>query len=221
MLDKVSKTTWVAWVTCNSDFYIDLQRFKMDPNINFETLSQNPFSAEATLNDNSHSQTSTSINFFSFFVSIYCRPEEIDRSFRDFSSDNFSTFLLKIRSFNKTFESFRKSYNFSFWFSPSCFLETWENSDIYKNYDIQLDGYSVTDQVRKHWKGNEVTIFLKQNHDFFVNCNDIETFSEEILNKCKKSTILNVVCRPREGDLTNWKIIYQIFCQKISAKTYF
>ena len=39
-------------MTSNSDLHFKLQKFKVTPKINFETLSYNPFSAEAILNDN-------------------------------------------------------------------------------------------------------------------------------------------------------------------------
>ena len=59
----------------------------MATDTNSETLSYNPFSAEATLIDNLQN---SDINFYwddvASFDSICCRPEKIGKSFEDFLS---------------------------------------------------------------------------------------------------------------------------------------
>ena len=68
----------------------------MIPDINFESLSYNPFSIhESSINTEHDPETH------------YCSPNDFKNNFQYFLKDSFSVSHLNIRSMNKNFESFK------------------------------------------------------------------------------------------------------------------
>ena len=112
----------------------------MTPDINFESLSYNPFSIhESSIN----SEHDPDINFYqdiSCLETHYFSPNDLKDNFQSFLKDSFSVLHLNIRSRNKNFESFKEFYSkIKFKFSIVCFSETWVD-DIYfsKNFNFQV-----------------------------------------------------------------------------------
>ena len=98
----------------------------MTPDINFESLSYNPFSIhESSIN----SEHDPDINFYQDISSLethYCSPNDFQNNFQCFLKDSFSVLYLNIRSMNKNFEPFKEFYSkINFKFSIVCFSETW------------------------------------------------------------------------------------------------
>ena len=107
----------------------------------------------------------------------------------------------------ETFQDFYKSLNTKF--SIICLTKTWANdSNINQNSLFQSEGYIPMHQIRKSRKGGGIVIFIrdpllyKLRNDLSINCEDIESFSIEILNSQTRNIIFNVICRPPNNDLT-------------------
>ena len=76
----------------------------MTPDINFESLSYNPFSIHESSIDSEHDPD---INFYQDISSLethYCSPNDVKNNFQSFLKDYFSVLHLNIRSMNKNFE---------------------------------------------------------------------------------------------------------------------
>ena len=82
----------------------------MTPDINFESLSYNPFSIhESSMN----SEHDPDVNFYqdiSSFETHYCSPNDFQNNYQSFLKDFFFVLHLNIRSINKNFESFKEFY---------------------------------------------------------------------------------------------------------------
>ena len=79
----------------------------MTPDINFESLSYNPFSIHESSISSEHD---SDINFYQDIPSLethYCSPSDSKNNFQCFLKDSFSVLYLNIRSMNKNFESFK------------------------------------------------------------------------------------------------------------------
>ena len=130
----------------------------MTPDINFESLSYNPFSIhESSIN----SEHDPDINFYQDISSLethYCSPNDFQNNFQCFLKDSFSVLHLNIRSMNKNFESFKEFYlTINFKFSIFCFLETWVGKIFFSNNsNFQLSGYEVLHQRKKTRNGRDV-----------------------------------------------------------------
>ena len=140
----------------------------MTPDINFESLSYNPFSTHENSINSEHDRD---INFYQDISSLwthYCSPNEFQNNFQCFLKDSFSVLHLNIRSMNKNFESFKELYStINFKFSIVCFSETWvDDISFSKNSNFQLSGYQVLHQARKNCKGGGVCVFVHENLSF-------------------------------------------------------
>ena len=95
--------------------------------------------------------------------SNYSSPSEIDKNFKNFSTESFSVLHLNIRSMNKNFEAFQDFYkSLNTKFSIICLTETWANdSDINHNSLFQLEGYIPVHQIRKSRQGEGIVIFIR------------------------------------------------------------
>ena len=122
--------------------------------------------------------------------SNYLSLSEIDKSFKNFSTESFSVLHLNIRSMNKNFEAFQDFYkSLNTKFSIICLTETWANdSNINHNSLFKLEGYIPVHQIRKSRQGGRIAIFIRDSllyklrNDLSINCEDIESLSIEILN---------------------------------------
>ena len=81
----------------------------MAPEPSFETMCFNPFLASDSLND-SNQNPDNFYNEISSLESNYLSPSEIDKNFKNFSTESFSVIHLNIRSMNKNFEAFQDFY---------------------------------------------------------------------------------------------------------------
>ena len=141
--------------------------------------------------------------------SNYLSLSEIDKSFKNFSTESFSVLHLNIRSINKNFEDFQDFYkSLNTKFSTICLTETWANdSDINHNSLFQLEGYIPVHQIRKSRQGEGIVIFIRDSllyklrNNLSINCEDIESLSIEILNSQTRNIIFNVIYRSPNGDL--------------------
>ena len=98
----------------------------MTPDINFESLSYNPFSIHKSSINSEHDPDSNIYQDISSFETYYCSPNDFQNNFQCFLKDSFSVLHLDITSMNKNFESFKEFYSeINFKFSIVCFSETW------------------------------------------------------------------------------------------------
>ena len=157
----------------------------MTPDINFESLSNNPFSTHENSINSEHDRD---INFYQDISSLwthYCSPNEFQNNFQCFLKDSFSVLHLNIRSMNKNFESLKEFYwKSNFKFSIVCFSKTWvDDISFRKNSNFQLSGYQVLHQARKNCKGGGVCVFVHENlsfkprEDLSINCDAIQSLS--------------------------------------------
>ena len=133
----------------------------MTPDINFESLSYNPFSIHESSINSEHDPDINSYQDISSLETHYCSPNDFKNNFQSFLKDSFSILHLNIRSMNKNFESFKEFCSkIKFKFSIVCFSETWvDDIPFSKNSNFQLSGYKVLHQTRKNCKGGGVCVF--------------------------------------------------------------
>ena len=97
----------------------------MTLDINFKSLSCNPFSIHKSSTNGEHDPD---INFYqdiSYLETHYCSPNDFQNNFQCFLKDSFSGLHLNIRSMNKNFEPFKEIYSkINFKFSIVYFSET-------------------------------------------------------------------------------------------------
>ena len=191
----------------------------MTPDINFESLSYNPFSIHKSSINSEHDPD---INFYQDISSLethYCCPNNFKNNFQCFLKDSFSFLHLNIRSINKNFESFKGFYSaIKFKFSIVCFSETWvEDISFNKNSIFQLSGYQVLHQTRKNHKGGGICAFVHENlnfklrQDLSINCDAIQSLSIEISSTKSKNIILNTIYRPPNGDMKQCETHFKDF----------
>ena len=191
----------------------------MAPEPSFETMCFNPFLANDSLNDSNQNPDVNFYNNISSLESNYLSPSEIDKNFKNFSTESFSVLHLNIRSMNKNFEAFQDFYkSLNTKFSIICLTETWANdSDINHNSLFQLEGYIPVHQIRKSRQGGGIVIFIRDSllyklrNDLSINCEGIESLSIEIMNSQTRNIICNVIYRPPDGDLN----VCETFFKKI------
>ena len=181
----------------------------MTPDINFESLSYNPFSIYKSSINSEHDPD---INFYQDISSLethYCSPNDFKNNFQSFLKDSFSVLHLNIRIMNKNFEYFKEFYSrIKFKFSIVCFSETWvDDISLSKNSHFQLSRYKVLHQTRKNRKGGGVCIFVDENlsfklrEDLSINCDAIQSLSTEISSTKSKNIILKTIYTPPNGDM--------------------
>ena len=112
----------------------------MTPDINFKSLSYNPFSIHKSSINSEHDPD---INFYQDISSLethYCNPNDFKNNFQSFLKDSFSVLHFNIRSMNKNFESFKEfDAKTKFKFSIVCFSETWvDDISFSKNLSFKI-----------------------------------------------------------------------------------
>ena len=129
----------------------------MASELNFESMSFNPFSKNNNFSD---SNQDLDVNFFLDNIPSlnieYFSPSDVKIVFSKFeSSDTFSVLHLNITSLRKNFEDFKELYKMlNLKFSIIYFSETWADDDKLENDSlIQLPGYNVLHQIRKNCRG--------------------------------------------------------------------
>ena len=121
----------------------------------------------------------------------YILPEELQKFLGDDKDENVSVFHLNSRSCNKNFENFKMFLsNLNFSFSIIRFSETWLNDSDVDNSNYELLNYVSADQIRNHYKGEGVSVYIHLNSemiefkirdDLSINSKDIDTVSVELL----------------------------------------
>ena len=180
----------------------------MPPNGSFESQSFNPVSVNEDLKDNDQDPE---VNFYQTQISSidtsYYIPNEIKENLEIFQQKPFSVLHLNIRSMSKNFESFWGFLDsLCFSFSVICLSETWCQAHETSNSNLQIPGYVSLHQTRKNRRGEGLCIFLleslsyKVRTDLAVNSSAMECLCVEVVNKNSKSIVLNLTCRPPNGD---------------------
>ena len=142
----------------------------------------------------------------------YILPEEFQNFLDDDISESLSILHLNIRSIKKIFETFKNflstlNYNFSI----ICFSETWLDETNNENLNYELPVYDSIHQIRNNRKGDRVSIYIKKvlnfkiKDDLSINCKDGETLCIEHLFENKRNTLINVLCRPPNGQTESLK----------------
>ena len=118
---------------------------------------------------------------------------------------------LNIRSINKNFENFKFLSNLNFSFSIICFPETWLNDSNVDNSNYELPNYVSVHQIRNHYKGGGVSVYIHKNFEFkirndlSINSKDIESIGVELLYEKRRNTLFNVVYRqPNRKSEISW-----------------
>ena len=154
------------------------------------------------------------VNFFNVnFENLntpYLFPEDFNSAYENESSLNYFSILdLNIRSIKKNFENFKMFLNsINFTFSIICFSETWlDETNSTENSLYELPNYMSKHQVRSDRRGGGVSIYVHKMFDFKVrsdlsiNNKDIESISVEISSNKKRSTLVNILYRPPNGEI--------------------
>ena len=77
--------------------------------------------------------------------------------------------------------------NLNFRFSIICFSETWLNDSNVDNSNYELPNYVSVHQIRNHYKGGGVSVYIHTNFEFkirndlSINSKDIESIGVELL----------------------------------------
>ena len=142
-------------------------------------------------------------------------------------SNNFSIFLLNIRSIKKNFENFKLFLkSISFTFIVTCFSETWlDDLSTTKHCPYELPDYTSNHQIRSDHERGGVSIYIHKTFDFktrpdlSVNNKDIEAITVES-NK-KWNSRFNIFYRPPCGEIEPFEtFLNSVFSQtKSSNKT--
>ena len=101
---------------------------------------------------------------------------------------------------NKNFENFKMFLsNLNFSFTIICFSETWLNDSNVDNSNYELPNYVSVHQIRNHYKGGGVSVYIHKNFEFkirndlSINSKDIESIGKELLYEKRRNTLFNVV----------------------------
>ena len=89
----------------------------MTPDVNFESLSYNPFSIHKSSINGEHDPDISFYQDISSLETHYYSPNDFKNNFQCFLKDSFFVLHLNVRSMNKNFESFKGFYltiNFEF-----------------------------------------------------------------------------------------------------------
>ena len=97
--------------------------------------------------------------------------------------------------------------NPNFGFSIICFSETRLNNLNIDNSNYELPNYVSVHQIRNHYKGGGVSVYIHKNFEFkirndlSINSKDIESIGVELLYEKRRNTLFNVVYRPPNGKI--------------------
>ena len=78
--------------------------------------------------------------------------------------------------------------NLNFSFSIICFSETWLNDSNVDNSNYELPNYVSVHQIRNHYKGGGVSVYIHKNFEFkirndlSINSKDIESIGVEFIS---------------------------------------
>ena len=95
-----------------------------------------------------------------------------------------------LRSINKNFENLKMFLlNLNFSFSIMCFSETWLNDSNVDNSNYELPNYVKVHQIRNHYKGSGVLLYIHKNFEFKIR-NDLsitrKNVNQLVWNFCMK-----------------------------------
>ena len=103
----------------------------------------------------------------------YIIPEELQNVPGDDKDENVSVLHLNIRSIIKNFENFKMflsnsdlDLNLNLDFYHNCFSETWLNDSNVDNSNYELPNYVSVHQMRNHYKGGGVSVYIHKNSEF-------------------------------------------------------
>ena len=97
--------------------------------------------------------------------------------------------------------------NLNFSFSITCFSEMWLNDSNVDNSNYELPNYVSVHQIRNHYKGGGVSVFIHKNFEFkigndlTINSKDTGSIGVERLYEKRRNTLFNVVYRPPNGGI--------------------
>ena len=187
---------------------------------NFETLKYNLVNESDILLD---SACDPDLNFFNKYVKNYDTKYLSPDDFKDFIekpvTNLFSILHLNIRSIKKNFDNFKKILcSLDFTFSVICFSETW--FDKLDSFTYDLPNYTSIDQKRSDRKGVGVSIYIHNSLNFInrpdlsINCDDIESLTQEIISDNTRNTLVNVLYRPPNGQFETFESLLTNFLVK-------
>ena len=109
--------------------------------------------------------------------------------------------------------------NLNFNFSIICFSETWLNDSNVDNSNYELLNYVSIQQIRNHYKGGGVSVYIHKNFEFkirndlSINSKDIESIDVELLYEKRRNTLFNVVHRPPNGKIEPFENLLKILSE--------
>ena len=86
--------------------------------------------------------------------------------------------------------------NLNLSFSIICFSETWLNDSNVDNSNYELPNYVSVRQIRNHYKGRGVSVYINKNFEFkirkdlSINNKDIESIGVELLYEKKEERFI-------------------------------
>ena len=110
--------------------------------------------------------------------------------------------------------------NLNFSLSVTCFPETCLNDSNVDNSNCELPNYVSVHQIRNHYKGGEVSVFIHKNfgfkirNDLTINSKDIGSIGVERLYEKRRNTLFNVVYRPPNGEIEPFENFLKILFNK-------
>ena len=147
-------------------------------------------------------------------------PEELQHFLCNDEDEKVSVLHLSIRN-NKHFKNFKIFLsNLNFSFSIICFSETWLNDSNVDNSNYELPNYVSVHQIRNHYKGGGVSVYIHKNfkfkirNDLSINSKDIESIGVELLCEKRRNTLFNVIYRPPNGKIEPFENFLKILFNK-------
>ena len=190
---------------------------------NFENLKYDPLeNSRNTLFDNS---SDPDLHFYNTNIqnlnTTYILPKELQKFLGDDKDENISVLHLNIRSINKNFENFKMFLSYlNLSFSIICFSETWLNDSNVDNSNYELPNYVSAHQIRNHYKGGGVSVYIHKNfkfkirNDLRINSKDIESIGVELLCEKRRNTLFNVIYRPPNSKIEPFENFLKILFNK-------
>ena len=102
------------------------------------------------------------------------------------------------------------------------------NDSNVDNSNYELLNYVSVHQIRNHYKGGGVSVYIHKNFEFeirndlSINCKDIESIGVELLHEKRRNTLFNVVYRALSNKIEQLENFLKILFNKDknSNKTY-
>ena len=147
--------------------------------------------------------------------------KELQKFLGDDKDENVSVLHLNIRSINKNFENCKMFLsNLNLIFSIICFSKTWLNDSNVDNSNYELPNYVSGHQIRNHYKGGGVSVYIHKNFEFkirndlSINSKDIESIGVELLCEKMRNTLCNVIYRPPNSKIEPFENFLKILFNK-------